>query len=71
MCVIPASYNPWSDQIIPGAAVDEVERAKNRSEPKVRAKIEHPIGVIKLVFGFARVRGNQPNAETPGDHGEL
>jgi IS5 family transposase len=25
--------------------VDEVERAKNRIKPKVRAKVEHPIGV--------------------------
>jgi IS5 family transposase len=22
----------------------------------VRAKVEHPIGIIKLVFGFAKVR---------------
>jgi len=36
--------------------VDEVERAKNRIKSKVRAKVEHPIGVIKRVFGFAKVR---------------
>ena len=36
--------------------VDEVERAKNRAKSKVRAKVEHPIGVIKRVFGFAKVR---------------
>ncbi len=36
--------------------MDEVERAKNRSKSKVRAKVEHPIGVIKRVFGFAKVR---------------
>jgi transposase, IS5 family len=36
--------------------VDEVERAKNRTKAKVRAKVEHPIGVIKRVFGFAKVR---------------
>ena len=36
--------------------VDEVERAKNRTKSKVRAKLEHPIGVIKRVFGFAKVR---------------
>jgi len=33
-----------------------VERAKNRSKSKVRAKVEHSIGVIKHVFGFAKVR---------------
>jgi transposase, IS5 family len=36
--------------------VDEVERGKNRTKSGVRAKVEHPIGVIKRVFGFATVR---------------
>ncbi len=36
--------------------LDEVECAKNRTKSKVRAKVEHPIGVIKRVFGFAKVR---------------
>ena len=36
--------------------VDQVEQAKNRTKSKVRAKVEHPIGVIKQVFGFAKVR---------------
>jgi IS5 family transposase len=44
--------------------VDESERAKNRTKSKVRAKVEHSIGVIKRVFGFAKVRyrGLQKNA---------
>jgi IS5 family transposase len=33
-----------------------VERAKNRSKSKVRAKVAHSIGVIKRVFGFAKMR---------------
>lgn len=37
-------------------AVDEVERGRNRTKSRVRAKVEHPIGVIKRVFGFAKVR---------------
>jgi len=37
-------------------AVDEVERAKNRTKSKVRARVEHAIGIIKRVFGFAKVR---------------
>jgi transposase, IS5 family len=37
-------------------AVDETERAKNRTKSKVRAKVEHAIGVIKRVFGFVKVR---------------
>jgi IS5 family transposase len=36
--------------------VDEVERAKNRTKSKVRARVEHAIGVIKRVFSFAKVR---------------
>lgn len=36
--------------------VDEIERAKNRTKSKVRARVEHAIGVIKRVFGFAKVR---------------
>jgi IS5 family transposase len=36
--------------------VDEVEKAKNRTKSRVRAKVEHSIGVIKRVFGFAKVR---------------
>jgi IS5 family transposase len=36
--------------------VDEIERAKNRTKSRVRAKVEHSIGVIKRVFGFAKVR---------------
>ena len=38
------------------SVVDEVERAKNRTKSKVRARVEHPIGVIKQVFGFVKVR---------------
>ena len=36
--------------------VDKVEPAKNRTKSKVRARVEHSIGVIKRVFGFAKVR---------------
>jgi len=37
-------------------ALDEAERARNRAKSSVRAKVEHSIGVIKRVFGFAKVR---------------
>jgi IS5 family transposase len=36
--------------------VDEVERRKNRSKSRVRAKGEHPFLVLKRVFGFTKVR---------------
>ena len=36
--------------------VDEKERARNRIKSKVRARVEHAFGVIKLKFGFSKVR---------------
>jgi IS5 family transposase len=36
--------------------VDESVRAVNRAKSSVRAKVEHSIGVIKRIFGFAKVR---------------
>jgi hypothetical protein len=36
--------------------IDEVERAKNRTKSRVRAKVGHPFRVIKRVFGFVKVR---------------
>ncbi len=35
---------------------DEVERAKNRTKSRVRSKVEHVFGVMKLQFGFTKVR---------------
>src|SRR5207249_11337572 len=40
--------------------VDELERRKNRTKSKVRARFEHPIGVIKRVSGVARSRYRGP-----------
>src|SRR5882724_850510 len=34
----------------------QAERAANRTKSRVRAKVEHAIGVIKRIFGFAKVR---------------
>jgi len=36
--------------------VDAVERAKNRTKSKVRARVEYSIGGVKRVFRFAKVR---------------
>lgn len=36
--------------------VDPVEWAKNRTKSRVRARVEHVIGVIKRIFGFTKVR---------------
>src|SRR5439155_199861 len=44
--------------------VDEVERAKNRSKSRVRSKVEQVFAVMKLKFGFVklRFRGLKKNA---------
>lgn len=39
-----------------GGRVDEVERAKNRNKSRIRSKVEHVFGVMKLKFGFVKVR---------------
>jgi IS5 family transposase len=36
--------------------IDEVEREKNRSKSSVRSKVEHVFAVMKLKFGFVKVR---------------
>ena len=49
---------PYKDRI------DEVERAKNRTKSRVRSRVEHVFGVMKLKFGFVklRYRGLKKNA---------
>lgn len=39
-----------------GKRIDEAIKAKNRNKSRVRAKVEHAIGVIKRIFGFQKVR---------------
>jgi transposase, IS5 family len=36
--------------------IDEVEKAKNHTKAKVRSKVEHVFAVMKLKFGFVKVR---------------
>src|SRR5207237_3987 len=44
--------------------IDEVERARNRTKSRVRSKVEHVFAVMKLKFGFVklRFRGLKKNA---------
>jgi IS5 family transposase len=37
-------------------SVDELQRAKNRSKSRVRAKVEHPFRILKRIFGFEMTR---------------
>ena len=36
--------------------IDEVERAKNRTKSRVRSRVEHVFGIMKLKFGIVKVR---------------
>src|ERR1700687_3699114 len=36
--------------------IDEIEREKNRTKSRVRSKVEHVFAVLKLKFGFVKVR---------------
>src|SRR5450631_118935 len=36
--------------------LDELERAKNRNKSRVRSKVEHVFQILKLKFGFVKVR---------------
>jgi IS5 family transposase len=36
--------------------IDEVKRAKNRTKSRVRSKVEHVFAVMKLKFGFVKLR---------------
>jgi IS5 family transposase len=36
--------------------VNEAERAKNRTKARVRSRVEHVFGTLKLKFGFTKVR---------------
>jgi IS5 family transposase len=36
--------------------IDEVERAKKRTKSTVRSKVEHVIAVMKLKFGYVKLR---------------
>ena len=37
-------------------SLDELQRAKNRSKSRVRAKVEHPFRILKRIFGFEKTR---------------
>jgi IS5 family transposase len=36
--------------------VDELQKKKNRSKSKVRAKVEHVFRIVKRIFGFDKLR---------------
>ena len=56
-----ARHAPWAQDLTQRRGrgykyLSQVQRQINRKRSKVRARVEHVIGVIKRVFGFAKVR---------------
>ncbi len=51
----PAARDFTQDKARRHHALSRTERATNRWKSRVRAKVEHPIGVLKRVFGFTKV----------------
>ena len=56
LCALIEPFYPKPGNGRPPIGIERMLRAKNRTKSKVRARVEHAIGVIKRVFGFAKVR---------------
>lgn len=52
----PKAKDFTNQRVRKGGQVDEVERRKNRSKSKVRARVEHVFAVVKRLWGFTKVR---------------
>src|ERR1700738_365805 len=52
----PAAQDMTSRRVKTKSGVDEMEKRKNRTKARVRAKVEWPFRVLKRVFGFVKVR---------------
>ena len=46
--------------------LSDEDKSKNRTKSRVRAKVEHPFLVLKLVFGFTKVRYRGWTRTRPG-----
>lgn len=56
-----AQCSPWAQDLTQQRGrgykyLSQMQREINRKRSKVRARVEHAIGVIKRIFGFAKVR---------------
>src|ERR1035438_5426536 len=52
----PQAQDMTSRRVKTKAGVDEVEKRRNRTKARVRAKVEWPFRIVKRVFGFTKVR---------------
>jgi IS5 family transposase len=52
----PQAQDMTSRRVKTKVGVDEVEKRRNRTKARVRAKVEWPFRIVKRVFGFTKVR---------------
>lgn len=52
----PEAKDFTNERVRRNGEVDEARRAKNRTNSKVRAKVEHVFAVVKRLWGFTKVR---------------
>jgi IS5 family transposase len=52
----PAAQDCTNCRYRRGGWIDETIKVTNREKSRVRAKVEHSIGVVRRVFGFQKVR---------------
>ncbi len=60
----PQAKDFTNQRVSRGGIADEIERAKNKSKSKVRARVEHVFAVVKRLWGFNKIgyRGLAKNA---------
>ena len=54
--VAPQAREFIQEKAVRRRPLSEAQRARNRIQSRIRAKVEHPFHVMKRVFGFTRVR---------------
>jgi IS5 family transposase len=52
----PAARDFTNQRVRKADQIDEVQRRKNRSKSRVRARVEHVFAVVKRLWGFGKVR---------------
>ena len=52
----PKARDFTHQRAVRGRPLTEIEKAKNTTKSRVRAKVEHAFGIMKCVFGFRKVR---------------
>ena len=52
----PRAKNFTNQRTRRNGIIDEVARDKNRNKSRIRARVEHVLGVVKQLWGFGKVR---------------